>query len=471
LSVLLNKEEEKTMNIRMPRKWLISAVVTVGLVLTVWAVGSVLAQGPDEPQTTPPAPPTPPDQPSERVLRPEGPEGGGANETHAFTYQGVLEMDGQPATGFYDFYVTLWADSGLTLLIGECDDPTDGNFPNGYVDNVSVEDGVFTLYLVCNGWSPRAFNGSSRWLDFWVVESSSVIWEHLSPPQPVSPVPTAFSLFPGASIRGGVTSPSAAISVTQTFDSVLDDAFAVYGYAPSIGIYGAAIQTGVMGHSYGHEGNRAGVFGESVVGVGVRGVSSAYHGVYGETSTTDIQFGYGGFFVNTGGGYLIAANNSNTASDLEFKVSFSGVAYADGGWQGAADFAELMTTEDLPAAYEPGDVLVISTEEDRSVALSSDAYSTLVIGVYSENPGFVGSPHAMEERRDDEIPVAVVGIVDCKVSAENGSIQRGDLLVASSTPGHAMRAGDDPPVGTLIGKALEGLEEGTGLIQILVTLQ
>lgn len=157
-------------------------------------------------------------------------------------------------------------------------------------------------------------------------------------------------------------------------------------------------------------------------------------------------------------------------SDPDFRVANDGTAYADGGWQGAADFAELMTTEGHTAAYEAGDVLMISTAADRAVAISSESYSTLVIGVFSTEPGFIGSPHVMEGQRDDEIPVAVVGIVPCKVSAENGSIRRGDLLVTSSTPGHAMRA-DGPPPGTILGKALEPLDTGTGLILVLVTLQ
>ncbi len=69
------------------------------------------------------------------------------------------------------------------------------------------------------------------------------------------------------------------------------------------------------------------------------------------------------------------------------------------------------------------------------------------------------------------MPLAVVGIVPVKVSAENGPIRPGDLLVASSTPGHAMKAGPNPRRGTVIGKALEGLEEGTGVIQMLVMLR
>ena len=195
---------------------------------------------------------------------------------------------------------------------------------------------------------------------------------------------------------------------------------------------------------------------------GIWVASATYDGIRVQTAGQDGLR----LFQGIGRDYIRAGSDA----DLDFRVTNTGTAYADGGWQGAADFAELMTTEGEAASYEAGDVLVISTELDRSVALSSEPYSTMVIGIYSEDPGFVGSPDPMEGQADDEIPVAVVGIVPCKVSAENGPIGRGDLLVTSSTPGHAMRA-DNPAAGTILGKALEPLEAGTGAIQVLVTLQ
>src|SRR2546422_387097 len=71
-----------------------------------------------------------------------------------------------------------------------------------------------------------------------------------------------------------------------------------------------------------------------------------------------------------------------------------------------------------------------------------------------------------------EVPLAIVGIVPCKVSAENGPIEVGDLLVASSTPGHAMKGTDrSRMLGAVVGKALERLCEDKGVIQVLVTLQ
>jgi hypothetical protein len=56
-----------------------------------------------------------------------------------------------------------------------------------------------------------------------------------------------------------------------------------------------------------------------------------------------------------------------------------------------------------------------------------------------------------------------------KVDASYGSIVPGDLLVASPTPGHAMRAVQAEP-GTIIGKALGTLAAGTGMIPVLITL-
>ena len=68
--------------------------------------------------------------------------------------------------------------------------------------------------------------------------------------------------------------------------------------------------------------------------------------------------------------------------------------------------------------------------------------------------------------------MAMVGIVPTKVTAENGPIKRGDLLVTSSTAGYAMKGTDRTILtGAVIGKALGSLEYGEGVIEIFVTLQ
>jgi hypothetical protein len=59
-------------------------------------------------------------------------------------------------------------------------------------------------------------------------------------------------------------------------------------------------------------------------------------------------------------------------------------------------------------------------------------------------------------------------VLPCKVDASFGAIAPNDLLVASPTAGHAMRAGENPAQGTVVGKALEPMEAGTGIIRVLV---
>ena len=89
--------------------------------------------------------------------------------------------------------------------------------------------------------------------------------------------------------------------------------------------------------------------------------------------------------------------------------------------------------------------------------------------------GFLGADkEGTTEVAEDEVPVAVLGIVPVKVTDENGPVQPGDLLTTSSAAGHAMRCdGLALCFGRTLGKALEGLPAGqhTGVIQVLVSLQ
>jgi hypothetical protein len=195
----------------------------------------------------------------------------------------------------------------------------------------------------------------------------------------------------------------------------------------------------------------------------------------------------------TGGGDFIKAVNEDE-SDVQFRVSSGGYVYADGGYRCGlnindvvllpgpsigqkeasidpclrdstpADFAEMLPAQGSP---EPGDVLAIGLDGD--LIRSSEAYQTTIIGVYSFRPSFLGNAQFADV--DGYVPLAMLGIVPVKVSAENGAIQPGDLLVASSTPGHAMKASENPPQGSVIGKALEPLTEGKGFIQMIVSLQ
>lgn len=112
---------------------------------------------------------------------------------------------------------------------------------------------------------------------------------------------------------------------------------------------------------------------------------------------------------------------------------------------------------------EKGDVVLISYNDKADIIRSSVRFDARVAGVVSEDPSiYMGSG-------DNKSPLALAGVVKCKATTENGRIKRGDLLVSSSLPGHAMRAapGQVKP-GMLIGKAMQPLKDGTGKIYILV---
>ena len=118
----------------------------------------------------------------------------------------------------------------------------------------------------------------------------------------------------------------------------------------------------------------------------------------------------------------------------------------------------------------PGTVMVIA--EDSKVEPCSSPYDTRVVGIVSgagdTRPGVIlGRMEEVEGRR----PIALNGRVYCKVDASYGAIGPGDLLTTSATPGHAMRAGTTPEAaGAIVGKAMADLDEGTGVIPVLVTL-
>lgn len=186
--------------------------------------------------------------------------------------------------------------------------------------------------------------------------------------------------------------------------------------------------------------------------------------------------------VPSGGGYGILQDGSSDINSFAGVVSAQqGVRFPDGNTQTVAfnpancgaDYAESVGVTGDRTKYEPGDLLVIDPDTPGKFLKSDQPYSTLVAGIYSTKPGFVGRLEpATAETKATEVPMAMVGRVPSKVSAENGPIRVGDLLVSSSTVGYAMKGTDRTRMlGAVIGKALAPLDSGTGVIMVLVTLQ
>jgi len=137
---------------------------------------------------------------------------------------------------------------------------------------------------------------------------------------------------------------------------------------------------------------------------------------------------------------------------------------------GGADLAEGFDAGgDTP---EPGTVMSIDPENVGRVRTSDTAYDTRVAGIVSGAGGVDPGLHLSQSGvLEGEVPLALTGRVFVKCSAENGPIRPGDLLTTAALTGHAMRADDpDRAFGAVIGKAMGALDEGTGLVLVLVAL-
>jgi hypothetical protein len=178
----------------------------------------------------------------------------------------------------------------------------------------------------------------------------------------------------------------------------------------------------------------------------------------------------------TNPGAKLEVNGNLKVSGQGSSITFSDGSVQSTAWTGTlcgGDYAESVDVSDDRARYEPGDLLVIDPRHPGRFIKSAEPYSTAVTGVYSTKPGVVGRRQTTPQASSTtEVPMAMIGIVPTKVSAENGPIRPGDILVSSSIPGHAMKGTDRSLfAGAVVGKALGALDSGTGVIEVVVSLQ
>jgi hypothetical protein len=152
---------------------------------------------------------------------------------------------------------------------------------------------------------------------------------------------------------------------------------------------------------------------------------------------------------------------------------------SDGTFVAGSDFAEAFEASGGKASFEPGDVVVLCETNARAVEKTTRPYDARVVGIYSTRPGVLGADkNGITQVDEEDIPVAIVGIVPTKVTDENGPIHPGDLLTTSGVPGHAMKASpvivngtSIYPAGTIVAKALEPLAGSRGAIKVLLMLR
>ncbi|MCD4748869.1 MAG: hypothetical protein K8R59_05785, partial [Thermoanaerobaculales bacterium] len=299
----------------------------------------------------------------------------------------------------------------------------------------------------------------------------------------------------------GDTASSGGIGVKGLASKYSGTTYGMLGYANSsagIGVRGEAPYTGTQGVATATSGLTHGLWGwaDSADGYGVFGFNNKGHGVYGNTlgdwnwksgvfgeASNDHANGVAGW--NTGGGVGVYAWSQNGIGlivkgsgtgnlaeihnhtvGLRWKVTHNGNVYADGTFNpGGADFAEMVPVRQRD--LEPGDVVVMTA--DGRLARSFEAHQASVVGVVSTQPGVLGDLYR-DVARQEKVPLAVIGIVPVKATTAGGPIRPGDMLTPSAIPGMAMRSRRIIP-GTVIGKAMEGLESGEGTIRMLVMLR
>ena len=178
-----------------------------------------------------------------------------------------------------------------------------------------------------------------------------------------------------------------------------------------------------------------------------------------------ISTGGANFFIGNTGKVGIGTNSPTTNLHVMGDVTVTGNIAAK--YQDVAEWVE--SSQELSA----GTVVVLDPTKSNQVIASTQAYDSRVAGVISMKPGI-----ALGERGERHVLVATTGRVKVKVDANGGPVNIGDLLVTSEKEGVAMKS---IPIeiagahihrpGTLIGKALEPLAQGTGQILVLLSLQ
>ncbi|MCW2630197.1 hypothetical protein [Mycobacterium sp.] len=222
-----------------------------------------------------------------------------------------------------------------------------------------------------------------------------------------------------------------------------------------------------------------GVFGHSETNAGVVGEATSFHGVFGVShdvnsgglfGTNDSAAGFGVIGVASHGigvtgestgdrGIGVRGKGNLRAGLFEGDVEVTGDVLLSG-----ADYAEALTTTD--PSVQPGLVVVLG--QDGEVHPCESDYDTAVAGIVSGAGGV--KPAIVLDRHDNSAHVALIGKVWCMADAADAPIRPGDLLTTSSTVGHCRRITEPARAfGAVIGKALTPLTTGTGMIRVLVS--
>ncbi|OLE51701.1 MAG: hypothetical protein AUG51_21750 [Acidobacteria bacterium 13_1_20CM_3_53_8] len=238
----------------------------------------------------------------------------------------------------------------------------------------------------------------------------------------------------------------------------------IQGDTGNVGIGTTSPDTYARLHLYGSGGYGQDIESSDNTWVRLRFTQGAF-GLYDYTNSTFR------LVVGTGGNVGIGVTNPSERLVVSGNINATGNITADGNI--SAKYQDVAEWVQSSHSMQAGTVVILDPSHSNQVTTSTQSYDTRVAGVVSEHPGL-----SLGESAPNKVLVATTGRVKVRVDATRSPIHVGDLLVTSDVEGVAMRS---EPVniggvqmhrpGTLIGKALEPLEHGTGEILVLLSLQ
>lgn len=180
------------------------------------------------------------------------------------------------------------------------------------------------------------------------------------------------------------------------------------------------------------------------------------------------------------GGEIIFVDQSTGTRTMEIDGNYAGTARSrivvdELQIKGGADFAEYFDVAKINGEKpEPGMLVSIDENNIGKFTVSNTAYDKKVAGIISGANGI--KPGMMMGHKntiaDGEYPVAISGRVYVMAEALKHSIKPGDLLTTSDLEGYAMKATNNKKaVGSVIGKAMSRLENGKGMILVLLSIR
>lgn len=198
-------------------------------------------------------------------------------------------------------------------------------------------------------------------------------------------------------------------------------------------------------------------------------VSDPPVGMSGNICVGDREYNDGRYLLLDGGNTIegnVLPDSNNTRNLGSSGTRFNSIfATTFDGTATAALYSDLAERYHADNQYEPGTVLCFGGEKE--VTQTTQTYDTSVAGVVSTAPGFMLNKDAGSDQTHPYI--ALKGRVPCKVV---GPIKKGDLLVSSHIPGHAMSSHQKAIEYSVLGKAIEDFvpthADDTGVIEIFV---